>query len=90
MNHYSSGLLWFYCTDLQTGGKKIKCTLREYRTDENINWFELNAVPIENNENENVLYLTFINNITEKKNYEDSLNELKTIKEREKVVKGCV
>ncbi len=75
--------------------EEIKCTFRGYGTDGNINWFELNAVSIENNENENVLYLTFINNITEKKNYEDSLNELKTInaklmvqKERYKILEA--
>lgn len=59
--------------------EEIKCTYRGYGTDGSINWFELHAFAIDNKENENPLYLTVISNITEKKNYEDSLNELKTI-----------
>ena len=59
-------------------GEDIRCTFRGYRADGDLNWFEIHGVALENKANENPLYLTVVNNITEKKNYEDSLNALKT------------
>ena len=59
-------------------GEDIRCTFRGYRADGDLNWFEIHGVALENKANENHLYLTVVNHITEKKNYEDSLNALKT------------
>lgn len=56
----------------------IQCTFRGYRADGSLNWFEIHGVALENRNSANPLYLTVINNITEEKNYEDSLNALKS------------
>lgn len=58
-------------------GEDIRCTFRGYQADGSLNWFEIHGVALENKNNTNPLYLTVINNITEKKNYENSLNALK-------------
>lgn len=59
-------------------GEDIRCTFRGYRADGSLDWFEIHGVSLENKSNANPLYLTVVNNITEKKNYEDSLEALKT------------
>lgn len=59
-------------------GEDIHCTFRGYRADGSLNWFEIHGVALENRNSTNPLYLTVINNITEEKNYEDSLNALKS------------
>ena len=58
-------------------GEDIRCTFRGYRADGILNWFEVHGVALENKNGTNPLYLTVVNNITEKKNYEDSLEALK-------------
>lgn len=55
----------------------IQCTFRGYRADGSLNWFEIHGVAMENKNSTNPLYLTVVNNITEKKNYENSLEALK-------------
>lgn len=57
----------------------IKCTFRGYKADGSLDWFEIHGVALENKSNNNPLYLTVVNNITEKKNYEDSLEALKNV-----------
>ncbi len=59
-------------------GEDIQCTFRGYRADGSLNWFEIHGVALENRNSTNPLYLTVINNITEEKNYENSLNALKS------------
>lgn len=60
-------------------GKDIRCTFRGYRADGSLDWFEIHGVALENKSNDNPLYLTVVNNITEKKNYENSLDALKNV-----------
>lgn len=59
-------------------GEDIRATFRGYRADGSLNWFEIHGVALENKNSTNPLYLTVVNNITEKKNYENSLAALKT------------
>ncbi len=59
-------------------GEDIRCTFRGYRSDGILNWYEIHGVALENKNNTNPLYLTVINNVTEKKYYEDNLEALKT------------
>lgn len=63
-------------------GEDIQCTFRGYRADGSLNWFEVHGVALENRNSTNPLYLTVVNNITEKKNYENSLEALKTANSR--------
>ncbi len=58
-------------------GDDIRCTFRGYRADGSLNWFEIHGVALENKNSNNPLYLTVVKNITETKNYENSLNALK-------------
>lgn len=58
--------------------ENIRCTFRGYRADGSLNWFEVHGVALENKNGTNPLYLTVVNNITEKKIYEKNLDALKT------------
>ncbi|MGN0401197.1 MAG: diguanylate cyclase [Acetatifactor sp.] len=58
-------------------GEDIQCTFRGYRADGSLNWFEVHGVALENKNSIHPLYLTVVKNITEKKEYENSLEALK-------------
>ena len=58
-------------------GRDIRCTFRGYLADGTLNWFEIHGVALENKKSSSPLYLTVINNITEKKNYKDSMEALR-------------
>lgn len=60
-------------------GVDIEHTFRAYTEDGTLNWFHIHGIKLSVSKSDSPIYITVVENITEKKAYENSLEEIKKI-----------
>lgn len=62
--------------------KDIYCTVKGYREDGSIGWFDIKGVPLDNRVSEKPIYLTVVTDISDKKEIEAQAAQIKEVNDR--------